>query len=193
MAATPSTMLPLGTILPPFVLNDAATGQAIDSKSFRGLPGVVVCFICNHCPFVKHIADELADVGRHARDKGLAFLAISSNDVTTHPDDSPEKMAEFAEQRGFTFPYLYDETQEVAKSFKAACTPDFFVFDNQLQLVYRGQFDDARPDSDTPVTGEDLKAAIDAVAEGKQPPQDQKPSIGCNIKWKKGNEPDYVG
>jgi peroxiredoxin len=186
-------MLPLGTILPPFSLNDTVTGQVINSQSFRGLPGVVICFICNHCPFVKHIADELADVGRHARDKGLAFIAISSNDITTHPDDAPEKMAEFAEQHAFTFPYCYDETQDVAKAFKAACTPDFYVFDDQMQLAYRGQFDDSRPDAEAPVTGADLRAAIDAVAEGNQPTKDQKPSIGCNIKWKKGAEPDYFG
>jgi thiol-disulfide isomerase/thioredoxin len=147
--------------------------------------------MCNHCPFVKHVAGELARLAGDYRPRGLAMVGISSNDVAEHPDDAPAKMAIEAKSRGYTFPYLYDESQEVAKSYRAACTPDFFLFDHARRLAYRGQLDSSRPDSGIPVTGADLRAAIDAVLAGQAPSSDQKPSIGCNIKWKAGGEPDY--
>jgi peroxiredoxin len=189
MAMTPSTMLELGTSAPDFTLPDSA-GNTVSRSDFAGKP-LLVIFMCNHCPFVKHLADKLAEVAREYQNKGIAVVAINSNNIETHPDDSPEKMRKEKELRGYTFPYLYDESQEVAKAYKAACTPDFFLFDADHKLVYRGQFDDTRPDKGTP-TGEDLIAAMDALLEEKQPPQDQKPSIGCNIKWKPGNEPAYA-
>jgi thiol-disulfide isomerase/thioredoxin len=148
-------------------------------------------FMCNHCPFVKHLADALAQFGREYQAKGLAMVGISSNDVSNYPADSPEQMVHEAEDRGYTFPYLFDESQEVAKEYRAACTPDFFLFDGDRRLVYRGQFDSSRPDSGTPVTGADLREAVDAVLAGKKPSEKQSPSIGCNIKWIPGREPDY--
>ncbi len=189
MAAVPSTMLPLGTPAPAFSL-PATDGNTVSNGDFAGRP-LVVMFICNHCPFVKHIRQGLAAFGRDYRDKNIAIVAISSNNVETHPDDSFDKMKDEAADAGYTFPYLYDETQEVAKAYRAACTPDFYVFDAAHKLVYRGQFDDARTNSDTPVTGADLRAAADAALAGQPAPEPQKPSIGCNIKWKPGNEPDY--
>ncbi len=189
MVKTPSTMLPLGTAAPDFSLPCAISGQAVSKADFAGKP-LLVMFICNHCPFVKHLADPLASLTSEYLEKGLAVVGISSNDISTHPDDSPEKMKAEAASRGYKFPYLYDETQEVAKSYRAACTPDFFLFDAQHNLVYRGQFDDTRPDSGT-ATGADLKAALDAVLASQPAIAEQKPSVGCNIKWKAGNAPDY--
>ncbi len=190
MVRTPSTMLPLGTEAPDFSL-PSQEGTSVSLADFADAPAIVVAFVCNHCPFVKHLADEFAAFGNEYKDKGVAVVAISSNDVKNYPDDSPEKMQAEAKARGYEFPYLYDESQEVAKAYAAACTPDFYVFDKDRRLVYRGQFDASRPDSGIPVTGEDLRAAVDAVLAGNQPPAEQYPSIGCNIKWKPGNEPDY--
>lgn len=183
MAQTPSTMVELGTPLPAFRLPDSG-GRELDSAELNGNP-VLVAFICNHCPFVKHIAPAFSALAREYMDRGLAVVAINSNDWSTHPEDSPEKMAEEVRQRDYPFPYLADASQEVARAFGAACTPDFFLYDRHHRLVYRGQFDDSRPGSDTPVTGTDLRAACDAVLAGDTPdPEAQKPSLGCNIKWR---------
>jgi len=187
MVKTASTMLPLGTEAPDFSLPDV-NGKTVTLSDVAGAKAYLVMFICNHCPFVKHVADELAKLGKEYQDKGVAVFAISSNDVSSHPDDSPEKMKEEAEQRGYTFPYLYDEDQSVAKAYRAACTPDFYVFDADKKLVYRGQLDDSRPESGIPVTGKDLRAALDAAIEGRPPLEEQKPSLGCNIKWKEAPE-----
>jgi peroxiredoxin len=192
MVATPSTMLPLGTKAPPFSLPDTE-GRTVSLVDFDGVRGLLVMFISNHCPFVKHIRSQLAQFGLEYQPKGLGIVAINSNDVVNHPDDSPAKMREEIAAVGYTFPYLFDESQTVAKAYRAACTPDFFLFDHDFRLVYRGQFDDSRPGNDIPVTGSDLRAAAAAVLEGLQITDDQKPSIGCNIKWKAGNEPDYFG
>jgi peroxiredoxin len=192
MVRTPSTMLPLGTHAPDFTLPNV-DGSVKGLADVAGPKGTVVMFICNHCPFVKHVADQLAVLGRDYLPKGVGIVAISSNDVGAHPADSPEQMVREAEERGYPFPYLYDETQEVAKSYRAACTPDFYLFDGGRRLVYRGQLDPSRPDSGIPVTGSDLRAAIDAVLVGSAVPTEQRPSLGCNIKWKPGNEPDYFG
>ncbi|TVS14766.1 MAG: thioredoxin family protein, partial [Planctomycetaceae bacterium] len=188
MVKTASTMLPLGTKAPDFSLPNI-DGRTISLQDFAGVDALVVMFLCNHCPFVKHIADVVAKVAREYQDRGAAFVGINSNDVENYPDDSPEKMVAEADARGYTFPYLYDETQEVARAYRAACTPDFFIFDRNQQLVYRGQFDASRPGSEIPVTGEDLTSALDAVLRGEKAPEDQKPSIGCNIKWRPGIEP----
>jgi len=190
MVMTASTMLPLGTEAPDFSLPNV-DGQTVSLADFSDKPALVVMFICNHCPFVKHLADELARFGQEAQAMGAGVVAISSNDVATHPADSPEQMVHEAENCGYTFPYLYDETQEAAKAYKAACTPDFYVFDKDRKLAYRGQFDSSRPDSGIPVTGEDLRAALKAVLEGQEVAAQQTPSMGCNIKWKAGGEPDY--
>lgn len=190
MAATPSTMLPLGTPAPAFALVDAVSGSLVRSTDLAGRP-LLVMFICNHCPFVKHIRAELAAVGRDYGNR-IAVVAISSNDVENYPDDSPEKMRAEAADAGYTFPYLFDETQEVAKAYRAACTPDFFLFDAEHKLFYRGQLDDSRPKNGKAVTGRDLRAAIDAVLAGGGAPSEQLPSIGCNIKWKPGNQPEYA-
>ncbi|MFO0787960.1 MAG: thioredoxin family protein [Pirellulales bacterium] len=190
MARTPSTMLPLGTAAPDFALVNV-DGRTVSLADFAGKPALLVMFICNHCPFVKHLADALAQFAAEYLPRGLAVVAINSNDVATHPADSPEQMVHEAEQRGYPFPYLYDETQEVAKAYHAACTPDFFLFDGDRKLVYRGQFDSSRPDSGIPVTGADMRAAVDAVLAGQKPSEKQLPSIGCNIKWIPGNEPEY--
>jgi peroxiredoxin len=190
MAATPSTMVPLGTPAPPFSLPDT-TGRIVSLDDIAGAPALLVMFICNHCPFVKHIASELAALGRQYQEKGVAVVAINANDVANYPDDRPEKMAAEVKARGYTFPYLFDETQEAAKAYKAACTPDFYVFDAERKLIYRGQLDDSRPGNGVPVTGADVRAALDAVLAGAVPPERQLPSIGCNIKWKAGNAPDY--
>ena len=189
-------MLELGTQAPDFDLENHNKNIAEDRVTLEdaaGPRGLLVMFICNHCPFVIHVADEIARLGHDAKSHGIGVVAIMSNDTVTHPDDSPRHMAEEAEKRGYTFPYLFDDTQEVAKAYRAACTPDFFVFDDSMKLVYRGQLDDARPGSDEPITGHDLRQALHAVAEGREPTTDQKPSIGCNIKWKAGNEPEYFG
>lgn len=193
MVKTPSTMMPLGTRAPDFFLPEPATGKKVSRADFEDAPGLLVMFLSNHCPFVKHVADGLADFAREYQEKGLAVVGICSNNVETHPDDSPEKMAEEVEHRGYTFPYLFDESQEVAKAYGAACTPDFFLFDADGELVYRGQFDGSRPGNGVAVTGEDLRHAADAVLAGERPSEDQTPSVGCNIKWKPGNAPDYFG
>jgi peroxiredoxin len=190
MAATPSTMLPLGTEAPAFRLPNV-DGRMVSLADAAGAPAVLVAFLCNHCPYVRHIRHELARFGRESQAEGLAVFAISSNDVAQYPDDGPAKMREEAASVGYTFPYLFDETQEVARAYRAACTPDFFLFDGARRLVYRGQFDGSRPGSDVPVTGADLRAAVEAVLAGRPVSADQKPSLGCNIKWKPGNAPDY--
>lgn len=184
MARTPSNMLPLGTKASDFKLKDVQTGSFKTFNDVSGSKGTLVMFICNHCPFVKHIEDELVKLGLDYMNKGIGVVAISSNDIEKYPADSPEKMKELAEEKGYSFPYLFDETQSVAKSYDAACTPDFYLYDAEAKLAYRGQLDDSRPGSEIPVTGKDLRAAIEAVIAGRTPGTDQKPSLGCNIKWK---------
>lgn len=191
MAAT-STMLPLGTEAPDFELPDP-DGKTHRRDDFADAPALVVAFICNHCPYVVHIRKEWAKVAKELQDRGVAVVAIAANDVDAYPQDGPKGMAEEAREFGYTFPYLFDETQQVALAYRAACTPDFYVFDRDRKLAYRGQFDDSRPSGGGPVTGADLKAAVDAVLAGQPAPEDQRPSMGCNIKWKPGNEPDYYG
>jgi len=183
-------MLPLGTQAPSFSLPDPS-GKLVSLADFAGSPALLVIFMCNHCPYVKHVAAGLAQLAKEYQAKGVAVVGISSNDVQSHPADAPAKMAEEIKLRGYTFPYLFDETQSVAKAYRAACTPDFYIFDGAQKLVYRGQMDGSRPDSGIPVTGGDLRVALDAVLAGKPAPAEQKPSIGCNIKWKPNNEPDY--
>ncbi|MFM9058959.1 MAG: thioredoxin family protein [Planctomycetaceae bacterium] len=190
MVRTPSTMLPLGTVAPDFELPNV-DGRILSLADVAGPQGTVVMFICNHCPFVKHVADELARLGHEYLPRGIGFAAISSNDVATHPADSPEQMIHEAEERGYPFAYLYDETQDVAKAYHAACTPDFYLFDGARKLVYRGQLDPSRPGSGVPVTGRDLRVAIEALIAGKSPVAEQVPSLGCNIKWKPGREPAW--
>jgi len=190
MVKTASTMLKLGTTAPDFSLLNV-DGRLVSKQDFVGRPALLVMFICNHCPFVKHIADELTRLGQDYQARDVAIVAINSNDVSSHPEDSPERMIHEVEERGYTFPYLFDENQEVAQAYHAACTPDFFLFDGQQRLVYRGQLDDSRPQSGIPVTGRDLRAALDAVLAGQPAPATQKPSIGCNIKWRAGAEPEY--
>lgn len=184
MALTPSTMLPIGTVAPDFTLPDTVTGQDMALQALKSDIATVIMFICNHCPYVKHISNELANLAKDYQAKGVSFIAISSNDVANYPDDAPDKMKQTALDWGLSFPYLYDETQEVAKAYQAACTPDFYVFDDELRCVYRGQLDDSRPKNDIPVTGKDLRAALDAVVAGTPVDLEQKPSMGCNIKWK---------
>jgi len=192
MALTPSTMLPLGTTAPPFALPDVVSGKTISHETFRGRPALLVMFICNHCPYVKHVRAELAKLGRDLAERNVGVVAISSNDPAAYPDDSPEKMAIEAREAGYSFPYLFDADQSVAAAYRAACTPDFFLFDGQQRLVYRGQLDGSRPGNGIPVTGRDLRAAVDAVLAGKPVSEDQTPSIGCNIKWKPGRAPEYA-
>ncbi|MBS1856875.1 MAG: thioredoxin family protein [Acidobacteria bacterium] len=192
MAATESTMLGLGTPAPAFSLPDVANGGTVTLESFAGRRALLVMFICPHCPYVKHVQRELARIGSDYAGKSLGIVAISSNDAAQYPDDGPDGLRRQAEECGFTFPYCYDESQTVAKDYQAACTPDFFLFDGERKLVYRGQLDGARPKNDVPVTGGDLRAALDAVLAGGVPAGEQKPSIGCNIKWKAGNEPEYA-
>jgi peroxiredoxin len=190
MSETKSTMLELGSQTPGFRLPDP-DGKMHALADFQDAPAFLIAFICNHCPFVKHIRKALARLGRDYQKKGVAIVAINSNDARAYPDDSPARMKEEAAEIGYTFPYLVDGSQEVAKAFRAACTPDFFLFDKKQRLVYRGQFDASRPGNDMPVTGADLAAALDAVLSGRPVSADQKPSLGCNIKWKPGQEPDY--
>lgn len=190
MALTPSTMLPLGTTAPDFSLPDT-NGKMVSLADFKNAPALLVVFICNHCPYVKHIRGGLAQLARDYAPKNVGIVAINSNDVENYPDDSPAKMKEEVKNAGYIFPYLYDETQAVAKNYRAACTPDFFLFDKNQKLVYRGQFDESRPGSAVPVTGKDLRAALDAVLAGKSVLENQKASMGCNIKWKDGDEPEY--
>lgn len=184
MARTESTMLALGTKAPNFTLPDVLTGQNVSMKSAAGPKGLLVMFICRHCPFVKHVEKELAKLGHDYDRKGIGIVAISSNDAANYPDDAPQSLAEQAKELGFSFPYLYDETQETARAYDAACTPDFFLFDGSLKLAYRGQFDDSRPGNDAPVTGKDLRHAMDTVIAGELTHPVQRPSVGCNIKWK---------
>ena len=189
MAATPSSMLSLGTRAPDFSLTNV-DGTTVSRDDFAGKPLLVV-FICNHCPFVKHIVDAFVERAADYQKSGVAVVAISANDVDAHPEDDPEHMKAFAEEKGFSFPYLYDEDQSVARSYQAACTPDFFLFDANHKLYYRGQFDGARPGNDEAISGKDLTAAVNALVAGKEAPSPQKPSMGCNIKWKPGNEPAF--
>ncbi len=190
MALTSSTMLPLGTTAPAFSLPNV-DGRMVSLDDLKAAHALLVVFMCNHCPFVKHVAPALASLANEYQSRGVAVVGISSNDPKTHPADSPEQMVHEAENRGYTFPYLFDETQSVAKAYRAACTPDFYVFDKHQKLVYRGQMDDSRPDSGKPVTGRDLRAALDAVLAGQPVSEQQTPSIGCNIKWTAGKEPEY--
>lgn len=189
MALTPSTMLALGTKAPDFSLPDVVTGETVSLDTFKDKRALLVMFICRHCPYVQHVKEELARIGRDYQGKGLGIVAISANDKEAYPDDAPESLAEFAKEEGFTFPLCYDETQAVAEAYTAACTPDLFLFDTDRKLVYRGQLDDSRPGNNIPVTGKDLRSALDALLSDTPVPQDQKPSTGCNIKWKPGNEP----
>jgi len=188
MALTPSTMLALGTAAPPFALPDT-DGNVVSLDDFKGRKALLVMFMCNHCPYVKHVAAGLATLGRDYGPQGVGIVAINSNDVDAHPGDSPAMMKQEKAARGYDFPYLYDTTQEVARTYEAACTPDFFLFDVSHRLVYRGQLDDSRPDSGIPVTAADVRSALDAVLAGDPVAEAQKPSVGCNIKWKPGNEP----
>lgn len=189
MVKTASTMLPLGSDAPSFSLPNV-DDSTVSLSDFNNEP-LLVIFMCNHCPFVVHLRDELASFGNEYQSKGLKIVGISSNDVENYPQDGPDKMKEEAKDAGYTFPYLYDATQDIAKAYRAACTPDIFLFDKEHKLVYRGQFDDSRPQSGIPVTGADLRAACDAVLSGEPVTEAQKPSIGCNIKWKEGKAPDY--
>jgi len=192
MAMTASTMLPLGTEAPLFELPDTA-GKMVSNADFSDADVLLVVFMCNHCPFVKHLIDDFVALAKEYRGKGVAAVGINSNDVNDYPEDRPDLMAKLAKEKGFTFPYLYDASQAVAKAYRAACTPDFFVFDRGRELVYRGQMDDSRPGDGQPITGADLRAALEAVLAGREGPSEQRPSMGCNIKWKLGNEPDYFG
>jgi len=185
MAATPSVMKPLGSIAPDFKLPDTVSGKVLSLAELKGKVATVVMFICNHCPYVRLLNSEIVKIANEYKPKDVSFVAISSNDVSQYPDDSPEQMKIFAKELGYPFPYLYDESQEAARAYDAACTPDFFVYNKDLKLVYRGQFDDARPGNNKPVTGRDLRTALDAMVQGKPVNEDQRPSIGCNIKWKK--------
>jgi len=193
MVLTPSTMLPLGTAAPDFALREVTSGKTVKLADFAQKKALVVMFICNHCPYVKHVEDGLTAFGRDYEGRDVAIVAISSNDAETHPDDAPEKLAATVKKRGWKFTYLYDQAQSVAQRYTAACTPDFFLFDGQRKLVYRGQFDASRPNSGVPVTGADLRAALEALLAGKPVAKEQKPSLGCNIKWRAGNEPAYFG
>lgn len=186
-------MLELGTEAPDFKLFDTVNNQLVSLSDFNNAKGLLVVFMCNHCPYVKHILKGFVTAARDLQQKGIGVVTISSNDVENYPDDSPVKMANLARDHRFSFPYLYDGTQEVAQAYRAACTPDFFLFDENNKLVYRGQFDESRPGNDEPVTGSDLRAAVNQLLEDGKPLKEQKPSMGCNIKWKKGNEPDYFG
>lgn len=190
MARTPSTMLDLGTRLPAFSLRDTVSGRSVRERDALGEKGLLVMFLCNHCPFVKHVLAEIGRVGADALSLGVGVVAVNSNDVEEYPDDAPPRMKELAEAQGWKFPYLFDETQAVAKAFRAACTPDFFLFDADGKLVYRGQLDGSRPGNDVPVTGEDLRRAIWALAHDAPVPETQLPSLGCNIKWRAGQAPD---
>ncbi len=193
MALTPSTMLELGTRVPQFNLRNTVDDRPVSPNDFADEAALLVMFICNHCPYVQHIVGELGRLAADYLPRGVAVVAINSNSARTHPQDGPEHMNQLARAEGWRFPFLFDETQQVARRFRAACTPDFFLFDAGRRLVYRGQFDDSRPGNGVPVTGRDLRAALDAVLAGEPVPEEQKPSLGCNIKWTPGNEPDYPG
>ncbi len=193
MVRVPSTMLPLGTFAPDFRLEEPATGRRVALSDFSGAPALLVVFLSNHCPFVKHIADALAAFAREYAARGLATVGVNANDTANFPDDSPERMKDEVALRAYPFPYLFDETQDVAKAYQAACTPDFFLFDGERRLVYRGQFDPSRPGNDEAVTGRDLRRACDAVLAAELVTGTQTPSVGCNIKWKLGNHPPWFG
>ena len=193
MALVASTMLALGTEAPDFSLPEPATGETVSLSGVDGARGLLVVFLSNHCPFVKHLADHFAGLAVEYQARGVAVVGINANDVVNYPDDSPAKMADEVARRGYTFPYLFDESQEVAKAYRAACTPDFFLFGADGRLAYRGQYDGSRPSLDVPVTGSDLRAALDAVLAGDAPPAEQVPSVGCNIKWRAGEEPGWFG
>ena len=193
MALTPSTMLALGTQAPDFSLPDVVSGKTISLSTFAGKKALLVMFICRHCPYVVHVKEELARLGKDYVGKRIGIVAISANDAAGYPDDAPERLREMANTLGFTFPFCHDESQQTAKAYTAACTPDFFLFDAGRTLVYRGQLDESRPGNGKPLTGRDLRAAMDAVLAGTPVSPQQQPSIGCNIKWKKGNEPAYYG
>ncbi len=191
MVLTQSTMLKLGTPAPDFRLPDVTSGKAISLADFAGRPALLIMFLCRHCPYVQHVKEGLARFAADYAPKGLGIVAISANDAKNYPEDAPESLKAFAREEGYGFPFCYDETQAVAKAYTASCTPDFFLFDKDRRLFYRGQMDDSRPGNGKPVTGKDLRAAADAVLAGKPPPAEQRPSAGCNIKWKRGNEPAY--
>ncbi|MEE9138634.1 MAG: thioredoxin family protein [candidate division NC10 bacterium] len=191
MAISSTMELPIGAKAPDFSLPNI-DGKIISLKDFADAPTLLVMFICNHCPYVQHLREHLAQLVKEYQAEGVAVVGINSNDVERYPDDAPDKMAEVAKRYGFTFPYLLDESQEVAKAYRAACTPDFFLFDKERKLIYRGQYDDSRPNNNIPVTGKDLRTALDAALADRPVPQDQVPSLGCGIKWKPGNEPDYA-
>ena len=193
MARTASTMLALGTSAPDFQLPDVVSGETIALATFAGKKALLVIFLCEHCPFVKHVQEELAKLGKDYVSQNVGIVAISANDVANYPDDAPDRLKQMAKTSGFLFPVCYDESQAIAKAYTAACTPDFFLFDRDFKLAYRGQLDDSRPGNDKPVTGQDLRAAIEALLADRAIGADQKPSIGCNIKWKPGNAPDYFG
>lgn len=184
MAQTPSNMLPLGTRAPAFALPDTVSGKTLTLEQVKGARGTVVMFLCNHCPYVKHVNAELVRVAKDYQARGIGFVAISSNDAANYPEDAPDKMKQTAREQGYPFPYLHDASQDVARAYQAACTPDFYLFDSGLACVYRGQLDDSRPKNNVPVTGRDLRAAMDALLAGRAIGADQKPSVGCNIKWK---------
>jgi peroxiredoxin len=191
MALTPSTMSPLGAAAPDFSLPDTVSGKTMSLSAFAAKKALLVVFLCNHCPYVKHLQEGLAQLGRDYEKKDAAIVAISANDPASHPDDAPAKLGSESTARGYRFPVLFDATQKVAQAYRAACTPDFFVYDAARRLAYRGQFDSSRPGNGVPVTGSDLRAALDAVTAGKPASTKQQPSLGCNIKWRAGNEPDY--
>lgn len=191
MAKTPSTMLPLGTRAPSFNLADVTSNQNITLNNFKDKKALLVMFICVHCPYVKHVKEQIAQISRDFQNQDIGIVAICSNDIGQYPEDAPDGMKQMAKELGFTFPFCFDETQEVAKAYHAACTPDFFLFDKDRKLAYRGQLDDSRPNSGFPPTGQDLRSAIDAVLADQPVNPNQKPSLGCNIKWKPGNEPEY--
>lgn len=192
MALTPSTMLPLGTRAPDFELPDTVSGRTVRLADFASKKALLVMFICNHCPYVVHVRDGLVKLGQDYEKKDVGIVAISANDPATHPDDAPAKLGSEAKRLGYRFPVLFDESQSVAKAYTAACTPDFFLFDDKRRLAYRGQLDASRPGNGVPVTGADLRAAIDALLAGKPVAKEQKASLGCNVKWRSGNEPDYT-
>ena len=193
MVLTASTMLGLGTEAPDFRLPDVTTGETVSLDDFSGNKALLVMFICKHCPYVVHVQEELARLGNEYQTRNVGVVAIGANDVDAYPGDAPGELKSMAQEHGFQFPYCFDESQEIAKAYTAACTPDFFLFDQDRRLAYRGQLDDSRPGSDAPVTGEDLRGALDTVLAGDVPDPEQQPSLGCNIKWKPGNEPAYFG
>ncbi|MFW9779627.1 MAG: thioredoxin family protein [Candidatus Heimdallarchaeota archaeon] len=192
MVRTESLMMPLGTKAPEFSLKDVRNNQIVTYSQQKGKKGTLIFFICNHCPYVIHVRDLFGFFSEEYQSKGVSFIAINANNPETHPQDGPEQMKQLANEKGWRFPFLFDETQEIAKAYTAICTPDFFLFNSKDELFYRGQMDDSRPRSGTQPTGKDLRSALDALIEDKQPPESQKPSVGCSIKWKPGNEPEYV-